>query len=142
MAIGNEPPERSEHNQRRLGISGYVMEVNDMPKLHSKGELITPEEFQRWLEKAQKESTLIGDLREIIEEMVIMEQKYGMTSEQFYEKFSRGEMGNDMDVIDWAGNYKVYCRAKEIIEKKLTRLDEWEEQLNHEDTNQIGTISE
>jgi len=36
----------------------------------------------------------------------------------------------------------VYCRAKEIIEKKLTRLDEWEEQLNHEDTNQIGTISE
>ena len=51
-----------------------------MPKLHLKGELITPEEFQRWLEKAQKESTLIGDLREIIEEMVIMEQKYGMTS--------------------------------------------------------------
>jgi hypothetical protein len=52
-----------------------------MPRLHLKGELITPAEFQRLLERARKESTYIGDLRETIEEMVIMEQKYGMTSE-------------------------------------------------------------
>ena len=97
-------------------------EVNDMPRLHLKGELITPEEFQRWLEKARKESTYIGDLRETIEDMVIMEQKYGMTSEQFYEKFSRGEMGDDIDIIGWAGSYKAYCRMKEKIEKKLARL--------------------
>ena len=114
-----------------------------MPKLHSKGELITPEEFQRWLEKAQKENTLIGDLREIIEDMVIMEQKYGMTSEQFYEKFSRGEMGDDMDVIDWAGSYEGYLWAKKKIEKKLVRLEEVEKSSEyHEDANQIRAISE
>ena len=114
-----------------------------MPKLHLKGELITPEEFQRWLEKARKESTYVGDLREIIEEMVIMEQKYGMTSEQFYEKFSRGEMGDDMDVIDWAGSYEGYLWAKEKIEKKLVRLEELEKSSEYyEDANQIGAISE
>ena len=122
-----------------------------MPRLHLKGELITPEEFQRWLERARKESTYIGDLRETIEDMVIMEQKYGMTSEQFYEKFSRGEMGDDMDIIDWAGSYEAYCREKEIIEKKLARLEELEKSSEYhvenpdevgEDTNQIGAISE
>jgi hypothetical protein len=115
--------------------------MSDMPKLHLKGELITPEEFQRWLEKARKESTYIGDLRETIEEMVIMEQKYGMTSEQFYEKFSRGEMGDDMDIIGWAGAYKSYCRAKRIIEGKLAKLEELEK-ASDENTNQIGAISE
>jgi len=116
--------------------------VNNMPRLHLKGELITPEEFQRWLEKARKESTYIGDLRETVEDMVIMEQKYGMTSEQFYEKFSHGEMGDNIDIIGWAGVYKSYCRARKKIEKKLARLDELEKQLNHEDTNRIGAISE
>ncbi|HIE28161.1 TPA: hypothetical protein EYP66_12815 [Candidatus Poribacteria bacterium] len=112
-----------------------------MPKLHLKGELITPEEFQRWLEKARKESTYIGDLRETIEEMVIMEQKYGMTSEKFYEKFSRGEMGDDMDVIDWAGSYETYRRAKEIIEKELEKASEHHVENPDEvgeDANRIG----
>jgi len=114
-----------------------------MPRLHLKGEIITPEEFQRWLEKARKESTYIGDLRETVEDMVIMEQKYGMTSEQFYEKFSRGKMGDDMDVIGWAGSYKSYCRKKERIEKKLARLEDLEKASGyHEDANQIGAISE
>jgi hypothetical protein len=105
--------------------------------------LITPEEFRRWLERARKESTYIGDLRETIEEMVIMEQKYGMTSEQFYEKFSHGEMGDDIDIIGWAGSYKAYCRAKKMIEEKLAKLEKLGQSGEyHEDSNQIRTISE
>jgi hypothetical protein len=31
------------------------------------------------------------------------EHKYGLTSEQFLERFNRGELGHCTDFIDWAG---------------------------------------
>jgi hypothetical protein len=51
-------------------------------------------------------------------------------------------MGDDIDIIGWA-SYEGYLWAKEKIEKKLVRLDELEKSIEyHEDSNQIGTISE
>ncbi len=38
------------------------------------------------------------------------ENKFGMTSAQFSERFLRGEMGDNPDYILWAGAYEIYQR--------------------------------
>ncbi len=55
----------------------------------------------------------MGDLkvrkltREDIEtELRNFEGRFGLTSADFYEKYNRGEMGDSVDVIEWAGLYE------------------------------------
>jgi len=36
-------------------------------------------------------------------DMKAFEEKYGLSSQDFYRKFSQGEMGDDEDTITWAG---------------------------------------
>jgi len=39
------------------------------------------------------------------------EEKYGLSSEEFYEKFQRGEIAESLETIDWYMDYRVYLRA-------------------------------
>lgn len=34
------------------------------------------------------------------------EERYGLSSAEFYDKYNRGEMGDSEDVIEWAGLYE------------------------------------
>lgn len=36
------------------------------------------------------------------------EQRFGMSSAGFFERFSRGEMGDNPDYVLWAGAYEIY----------------------------------
>jgi hypothetical protein len=36
-----------------------------------------------------------------------LEKIYGMSSKQFYNKFKKGEMGDDFEYIRWAGEYET-----------------------------------
>lgn len=42
--------------------------------------------------------------------LVENEQRFGMPSAKFFERFSRGEMGDDPDYILWAGAYEILKR--------------------------------
>jgi len=48
------------------------------------------------------------DLSDLIGELKRYEKKFGMSTLEFYWKFCTGKMGDDMDVIKWAGLYKAY----------------------------------
>ncbi len=41
-------------------------------------------------------------------ELEHFEQLYGTDSSEFYAKFERGEMGDDIDFVDWSGAWRVY----------------------------------
>lgn len=41
--------------------------------------------------------------KDIRKELAALEAKYGMTSAVFYEKFTRGELGDDRELLLWAG---------------------------------------
>lgn len=45
-------------------------------------------------------------LYEIREKLRHYEQQYNMTSEQFYQQFLTGELGDSSDYVDWAGFYE------------------------------------
>lgn len=48
---------------------------------------------------------------ELKEELVFFEQKYGLSSEEFYEKFKRGEIPDTAETVDWCFMYRFYLHA-------------------------------
>ena len=48
-----------------------------------------------------------------------LENRYGMDSATFYERFEAGEMGDGMDFFEWAGLYEL---RQDILEK-IRRLE-------------------
>ena len=63
---------------------------------------------QRAVKEAMARSNPIDDLLEMAVELHDLELKYGMTSAVFFEKYQRGEMGDAMPFIHWAGRYQMY----------------------------------
>ncbi|EFK08078.1 conserved hypothetical protein [delta proteobacterium NaphS2] len=47
-----------------------------------------------------------------------MEQKIGMNSRDFYERFQKGELGDDLKFIRWAGE----CETLERLERDYAEL--------------------
>jgi hypothetical protein len=48
----------------------------------------------------------------ISESMKYFEKKYGMKTEEFYKKFIRGELGDDMDFFEWKASSEIYNELK------------------------------
>lgn len=56
--------------------------------------------------KAQKE------IKESGADLFRFEKRFGMESDDFYNRFEADEMGNDADFIEWASFIDMYRRAK------------------------------
>jgi hypothetical protein len=89
-----------------------------MPRVHIKSK-VSPAEFRRLMDEAGRDETTIDGLRRLVTDMVRYEVQYGMSTEEFYERFMRGEMGDAMDFIRWAGRYELYCRVKDRVDQAL-----------------------
>ena len=96
-----------------------------MPKIKFTAETMpkSNEEFQRALREAWENDSLLDDFIELLRDLVLLEQQYGIGSVQFYEQFQRGESGDHLDYIDWATKFEMYCQVKEEMEQALEKLD-------------------
>ncbi len=47
-------------------------------------------------------------LRDILDELQALEQKYGMSTLEFYVRFQTGQMGDAQDFMRWASLYEAY----------------------------------
>jgi hypothetical protein len=47
-------------------------------------------------------------LAELEERLEAFEGEFGLSSEEFFARYVRGEMGDDSKVIKWAGTYRLY----------------------------------
>lgn len=52
------------------------------------------------------------DVDELRADLIGFEKRFGMASEEFYDRFEAGEMGDDADFIEWASFYDMYQNAK------------------------------
>ena len=94
-----------------------------MVKFHFTQEnMPTPEEFQRMLKEAVARSNPIDELLELLRDLVAYEEQYDMMTEEFYERFMQGELGDAEDYISWAGDYEVYLRFKHRIGEGLKQV--------------------
>jgi hypothetical protein len=55
----------------------------------------------------------------LIRSLVGYEQRYQMSSPDFYARYQKGEMGDSADFIEWAGDYQHYLQLKTEVEEKL-----------------------
>lgn len=74
------------------------------------------------LDEALAKSNPIDELLELLRDLVTYEEQYGMASEEFYEQFMRGELGDAADYISWAGDYETYLRFKHRIGEGLKQV--------------------
>ena len=58
----------------------------------------------------------------LIRSLVAYEQRYQMSSTDFYARYQRGEMGDTADVVEWAGDYQHYLQLKAELEQKLVAV--------------------
>lgn len=47
------------------------------------------------------------------------ESKYKTTSEEFYNRFSKGELEDSEEYIEWANDYRHYVAVRRNIEDQL-----------------------
>jgi hypothetical protein len=48
-----------------------------------------------------------------------LEAEVGMDSEEFYARYTQGQMGDDARFIDWANDYRHYVALRSALDKKL-----------------------
>jgi hypothetical protein len=56
----------------------------------------------------------------IYESIKYFEKKYGMKTEDFYKKFVRGELGDDMDFFEWKASSEIFS---ELIKEKTALIE-------------------
>jgi hypothetical protein len=81
----------------------------------------TPEEFQKMLSGAMGQSNPVDELLELSHELRVLEEEFGMHSTEFYEKYKRGEMGDDERIMHWAIVYHSFLERKRLVESALIR---------------------
>jgi len=47
------------------------------------------------------------------------EAQQGMTSEEFFDRYSKGLLGDDAVLVDWANDYRHYLAIHSELEQKL-----------------------
>ena len=52
----------------------------------------------------------------IVKHLSIYETRYRMTSEEFFDKFSKGQSEDSEDFVEWANDYKHYVAIRREIE--------------------------
>ncbi len=52
----------------------------------------------------------------------LFEKRYGMSSEAFFDKFSKGQLEDSQDFVEWANDYQHYLALKLDLERRLRRV--------------------
>lgn len=55
------------------------------------------------------------DVEELRTDLLKFEEQFGMITEEFYNRFEAGEMGDSADFIEWASFFDMYRHAKERL---------------------------
>ena len=87
----------------------------------TKDNLLTLDEFKALLEQTTARSSALEDVLALLRELITYEEEYDMGSDVFYARFMRGEMGDDLPFMMWAGRYEVYLEAKQEIASQLPK---------------------
>ena len=50
---------------------------------------------------------LQGQLARLRDQLAVFENRYGLTTPEFYERFERGEMGDEADFFEWSATWEM-----------------------------------
>ena len=80
-------------------------------------------EFRRVLQDAWRGSAPMDDFVQLVRDLTLLEQKHGLGSPEFYERYQRGEMGDEMEMMRWASKFEIYEEMKEDLDATFSLLE-------------------
>ncbi|GAB4423352.1 MAG: hypothetical protein Fur0044_21350 [Anaerolineae bacterium] len=93
-----------------------------MPKLIFEDKVPSGEEFQQALAQAMSNTNPVDDLLELSNELRDFEQKYHMSSIEFYEEYQAGSLSDELQhCIEWVATYEFFLKTKRQLEMALMR---------------------
>ena len=93
-----------------------------MPRLTFKDKLPSPDEFKKALAQAMANTNPVDDLLELANQLWDFEQKYQMSSVDFYEKYEAGLLDDELQhCIEWVATYDFFIKTKRKLEAALMR---------------------
>ena len=64
-------------------------------------------------------TSAIDALNALLKSLAAYEQKYQLSSDEFYASYLAGKLEDSKDFVEWAGNYQHYIELKRELEEKL-----------------------
>lgn len=58
----------------------------------------------------------------VSKQLSVYENRYGMSSEDFYDNYRKGQIEDSVDFIEWANSYQHYMAVKQILAKRLQNV--------------------
>ena len=86
----------------------------------TKDNLLSLDEFKTLLEQTETRSSTMDYIFRLLRVLVSYEEEFNLATDVFYARFMRGEMGDDLPFIKWAGRYELYLEARQEIDNQLT----------------------
>jgi hypothetical protein len=56
-----------------------------------------------------------GEIQDLEKDLKAFEEQYQLSSEQFYQQFKIGQLGDDIDFVEWSAFYQMWCSCKERL---------------------------
>ena len=81
-----------------------------MPKVTISSKEVTTEEARRMFREAARQTTPEVVIDELLKELKQFEQKFSMSTVEFYRQYRAGEMGDSRDVMRWAAFCESYMK--------------------------------
>ena len=91
-----------------------------MPKVTISNKEVTTEEARRMFREAVKQATPEVVIDELLKELKRFEQKFSMSTIEFYRQYRAGKMGDSRDVMRWAAFCESYMN---VIKSKYRAAD-------------------
>jgi hypothetical protein len=82
-------------------------------------------EFRRILQQVWHGSAPIDDFVQLVRDLTLLEQKHGLSSAEFCERYHRGEMGDEMEIMRWATRLEIYEEMKEDLDNTFSLLERY-----------------
>jgi hypothetical protein len=57
-----------------------------------------------------------ADLQVLQQDLVELEKKYGISSEEFYERFQAGQVNDEADFMEWNALYKMATKLRNRLD--------------------------
>ena len=78
----------------------------------------TPQQRRQMIRDLAKRANLNESLEELITTLRHFEDKYGMSTVEFYARFMAGKMGDTREFIKWAG---IFARYQRLVQQCFKR---------------------
>lgn len=62
------------------------------------------------------------EIQEIKVDLQTFEQQYQLSSEQFYQQFKAGKLGDEIDFVDWSAFYQMWYSLQERLNLLKSQL--------------------